>query len=204
MAITNENGCEGTSTLTVTLAPTFTSDLSSTTSLCLGESLIVATTGTTVTYQWYSSSDGSNWSAISSATSSSYTPTISQYYKVVATNTTTNCVIESAASDVTINALPSFTIDLSAVQSLCTGASVSVAATGTGTISYQWYESVDNSTWSTIASATSTSYIPVASQYYKVVATDGATNCTQESTVSDITVDAVPSIAFISDGCDYL
>ena len=79
---------------------------------------------------------------------------------------------------------PSFTTDLSGTETLCSGSSLSVVASGTGTISYQWYESSDNSSWSAITSATSSSYAPTSSQYYKVVATDGTTNCTTTSTVA--------------------
>ena len=190
LAITNGNGCLGTSSLSVVLDPTFTTNLSSAITLCSGDALSVTTPGSSVSYQWYSSADGTNWNTISTATSSSYVPTVEQYYKVIATSS--NCTIESEVTDVTINALPSYTTDLIATQSVCAGTSLTVTATSTGSVSYQWYESSDNSTWTAISSATLSSYTPVSSQYYKVIATDGTTSCTKESTVSNVTVDAMP------------
>ncbi|NQV17217.1 MAG: hypothetical protein HQ534_01545, partial [Armatimonadetes bacterium] len=67
--------------------------------------------------------------------------------------------------------------------------------TGDGTLTYQWQDSPDNSTFTNISGATSTTYDPstlTQTTYYKRITTSTAGNtCTAESNVLTVTVNDV-------------
>lgn len=156
-------------------------------SLRVGSTLSV-TTGTWLgapssnTYQWQSSSDGSVWDSISGATSATYvlksaqsglyiraqvfgnkTSSASVAYRITATTATTGVV---AALTLSNSVAPS-------VSGAWTEGATLTASTGTwstsGTFSYQWQSSSDNSTWANIASATSSTYVLTSSEASKYV-----------------------------------
>jgi hypothetical protein len=155
-------------------------------SLRVGGTLSV-TSGTwvgspTLAYRWQSSSDGNIWDTISGATSPTYVLTVAQAglyvraqvlgsksstvptaYTIVAT--TTNTAVVPTLS-ITNSVAPAVT------GAWTVGTSIS-ASTGTwstsGTYTYQWQSSSDNSTWSDIASATSSSYTLTSSEGSKYV-----------------------------------
>ena len=155
-------------------------------SLRVGGTLSV-TSGTwvgspTLAYRWQSSTDGNIWDTISGATSPTYVLTVAQAglyvraqvlgsksstvptaYTIVAT--TTNTAVVPTLS-ITNSVAPAVT------GSWTEGTTLS-ASTGTwstsGTYTYQWQSSSDNSTWSDIASATSSSYTLTSSEGSKYV-----------------------------------
>jgi hypothetical protein len=155
-------------------------------SLRVGGTLSV-TSGTwvgspTLAYRWQSSTDGNIWDTISGATSPTYVLTVAQAglyvraqvlgsksstvptaYTIVAT--TTNTAVVPTLS-ITNSVAPAVT------GAWTVGTSIS-ASTGTwstsGTYTYQWQSSSDNSTWSDIASATSSSYTLTSSEGSKYV-----------------------------------
>jgi hypothetical protein len=95
---TGANGCTNTATAAVAVnaAPTASITPATNTTFCQGGSVVLnANTGTGLSYQWYN-----NASAISGATSSSYTANASGSYTVIVTNTTT-CSSTSNSIDVT-------------------------------------------------------------------------------------------------------
>lgn len=144
-------------------------------------------------YQWESSTDNSTWSDVSGATSSTYSPgalTTSTYYRRKVTSCsgsqsgTTSSILITVYGDLTSGTIGS-------AQSICyntTPASLTNDAAptgGTGSYTYQWQSSSDNSTWSNISGATSTTYSPgalTASTYYRRAATSGS--CGTEYTSS--------------------
>jgi hypothetical protein len=192
LAITNGNGCLGTSNLSVVLDPTFTTNLSSSTTLCAGDALSVTSPGSSVSYQWYSSADGTNWNTISSATSSSYVPTVEQYYKVSAT--TTNCSIESVVTDVTIDALPTTTLSVSDAT-ICSGSSATITVSSSETgYSYQLRDDSDDSSVGSPVTGTGSditfSVSPTSTTTYNVLVTNGV--CSEElSDQSTVSVDSI-------------
>jgi hypothetical protein len=136
----------------------------------------------TLAYRWQSSTDGNIWDTISGATSPTYVLTVAQAglyvraqvlgsksstvptaYTIVAT--TTNTAVVPTLS-ITNSVAPAVT------GSWTEGTTLS-ASTGTwstsGTYTYQWQSSSDNSTWSDIASATSSSYTLTSSEGSKYV-----------------------------------
>lgn len=159
----------------------------------------------TKSYQWQSSTNGSSWSNISGATSTSYSaPTTTygtKYYRCVVTNTlngyTTTATSNSATVTVSL-ANPTISTQPSN-KSVFVGetASLSVSATAPyGTLSYQWQSSSDNVSFSNISGATSSSYSAPTSTagtiYYRCVVTvthGGQTGSTTSSSASVVASD---------------
>ena len=196
------------------VAPTFTTQPSSKTvyrGASASLSVVATTTQGTITYQWQSSSNNSTWSNISGATSSSYSAPTSTvgtvYYRCVATATKSGVSksTNSSSASVVVNAtpVPTFTTQPSSKSVYVSGtASLSVTATvSSGTLSYQWQSSSNNSTWSNISGATSSSYSAPTStpgtKYYRCVATNtlnGYTTTKESSAVSVVVSVAPPTI----------
>ena len=136
----------------------------------------------TLTYRWQSSVDGTIWDTISGATSSTYVLNVAQAglyiraqilgskssgagtaYTIVATTTGTAVV---PALSITNSVAPAVT------GSWTVGTTVT-ASNGnwstSGTFTYQWQSSSDNSTWTDIASATLATYVLTSSEASKYV-----------------------------------
>jgi hypothetical protein len=156
--------------------------------LCLNATatpLAVTASGASLAYQWYKNTINSNsgGTLISGATSSNYTPptltigTSYYYVRVMACNIVTSLVSGAIVvnSTTVINTQPSTT-----PQSVCLNGSttaLSVSASGTGVITYQWYSNIINSYsgGTLIPNATSPTYsaptlAPSVNYYYAVVA----------------------------------
>ena len=181
------------------------------------KTLIVSATAPygTLSYQWQSSSNNSSWSNISGATSSSYSvPTSSvqtNYYRCVVTATYSGKTPSTASNSVSVAVVnvttPTFTTNPQSANYAygVTANPLTVSATSNGTVSYQWQNSSDNSTWANISGATSTSYIPTTTPagvtYYRCVATatGGSQTQTANSTSATITVVTASSPVFTYD-----
>jgi Ig-like domain CHU_C associated/GEVED domain/Bacterial Ig-like domain (group 2) len=146
---------------------------------------VVAAGAGTLTYQWYSNTINSNTGGLSlgaTAQTSSYTPVITTpvttYYYVVVTGT---CgPISSNAVAVVVNPVTLITTEPTAPAAVCAGGSataLSVVATGTGTLTYQWYSNTSNiyTGATSLGSATAASYTPsvatAGTTYYYVIVT---------------------------------
>ena len=169
-----------------------------------------ATSNAPITYAWSQSSDGTTWTAISGATTNSYTPSTSSvgvtYYKLTATATggSQTKTAETNAAIITVYAAstPVFQYDLSTFSASYNATDIVTplngTATATGTITYQWQRSTDNgATWYNIADATSPIFTPTKSvegvSKYKVIATAtaGTSTATATSAVASITIISV-------------
>lgn len=159
--------------------------------LCPGDpftSISVSATGPgTLTYQWYRNTTSLNTGGtlISGANSSTFTPpstiTGTTYYYAVITS---SC--ESITSEVsgafTVNQNTQVDSQNTPAQAVCIGLPfnpISVTASGTGLLTYQWYSNTSNSNSGGIAitGATSSSFTPPSTiagttYYYAVVASD--------------------------------
>ncbi|HXB07841.1 MAG TPA: DUF6443 domain-containing protein, partial [Puia sp.] len=153
------------------------------------------------TYQWYSSPDNSNFSAISGAVNQNYQPgalTATTYYKrsVIcftagySTNTAQVTVYPQVVGGSVIAA--SQTINYNTAPSTL---SVTGVSGGTGTYSYQWYSSPDNSSWTPISGQTGTSYSPPAltvKTYYLVVVNSNGATANSNSAVVNVYPQLIP------------
>ncbi|MFD2614960.1 S-layer homology domain-containing protein [Paenibacillus gansuensis] len=190
---------------------------------------VVATASGTISYQWYRNTTnsttggtliaGEEGSAFSAPTAAPGTT----YYYAVVTNTDTSmtgtqtAAATSSAAKVTVNALthaaaPSITTQpTDRTVNEGGSANLTVAATASGTVSYQWYRNTTNSTTggtliageegSTFSAATAA---PGTTYYYAVVTntdtsmtgtqTAAATSSAAKVTVNALTHAAAPSI----------
>ncbi|MDO7888057.1 T9SS type B sorting domain-containing protein [Hymenobacter cheonanensis] len=134
-------------------------------------------------YQWESSPDNSAWTAIAGATGADYAPgplATTTYFRRRVTSGACGPVYSAS---VAVRVLPTLTPgSIAADQDICSGAtpapltSISEASGGTGSYTYQWESSADNSNWTVIAGATSATYAPgalTATTYFRRRATSG-------------------------------
>jgi hypothetical protein len=182
-------------TLTVNVPPSITTQpVGQTVTVGQTATFTVTATGTaTLTYQWKK-----NAIAISGATSASYTTPATTasdsgaLFTVTVSNTTGN--VTSNAATLTVNVPPSITTQ-PANQTVTAGqtAAFSVAATGSGTLTYQWKK---NGT--AISGATSASYTTPATvasdngAQFTVTVTDSAGSMTSNAAI--LTVNVAPSV----------
>ena len=160
---------------------------------------VTATGSGTLNYQWYSNTLASNSSGtlLSGATSSSYTPSASTvgtlyYYCVVTGSCGTVTSIVSGAF--IVNPTTAISSQSTGTQTQCAGGTfspISVTATGTGTLTYQWYSNTSSSntggtSLGTANGAQTNSYTPQATSagtlYYYCVVT--GTCATATSSIS--------------------
>lgn len=165
----------------------------------------VSATGNSLAYQWEQSADGTNFTAVSGATSNSYTyPTSSvgeKYYRCYITNTLNGYTAStySNAAKITVQSVsaPVFTQHPQGqvVYIGITANPLTAIVTSNGTITYQWYSSSDNSSWNAITGATNTSYTPPSStvglMYYRVTATATGGSQTQTASSNSAAVNVV-------------
>lgn len=136
------------------------------------------------TYQWQSSSNNSSWSSIGGATSTTYSPgplTSSTYYRRQATSS--NCGTSNSSS-ILVTVYGNLTAGtIGSAQSICYNTTpsgltnISSPSGGTGSYTYQWQSSSNNSSWSNIGGATSSTYNPGAltsNTYYRRAETSGS------------------------------
>jgi uncharacterized protein YjdB len=175
---------------------------------------VIATAGSgTISYQWYSNTNASNsgGTPITGATGSAYMPSSSVagvlYYYVVVSNSN-GCTVTSAISgSVTINELPSVTIQPSTTpQIVCNNSTpttiIIAAIPGSGAIStYQWYinTSSSNSGGVPIAGANGTNYAPSLTTdgtfYYYTVVTNTNSCITTSLPSGAVTIYSAPVIS---------
>ena len=132
--------------------------IASTTTACAGQpitlSLTTATTGTGVTYQWQSSTDGgTTWTNITNATNATYVTSVSipTSFKCIVTCSSTN----GTSTPVAIGVSQSNAIISNAV--ICAPGTATLSPTGSTT--YNWYDAAVGGT----LLATGTTYAPTVS-----------------------------------------
>ena len=159
-------------------------------------------------YQWQSATAiGGPWTNMVGETNPTYDPpagqTVTTYFRLVVTSTLNGiqCTATSTVLTVTVNNIAASVV--AGNQTVCSGGNpaaftVTTAATGTGTLSYQWQSSASAlGPWTNIGGATSATYDPPAglatSTYYQVVissALNGVT-CTTISNALTVNVNSV-------------
>jgi large repetitive protein len=137
----------------------------------------------TITYQWQRSTDGVLWNNILSATDSTYVISVddvgyfirSQVFGARTVSSVDYKYTSPSLATVIVPALVAVSTSAPVVTGSWTTGSTLSASSGTwtssGTFTYQWQSSSDNSTWSSISGATSSSYSLVsadASKYIRV------------------------------------
>ena len=176
--------CSAQISFTITVNPVPTVTVNNPT-VCAGAPITVtATPGTPGTYSYA-------WTVPSGATSpgsvASFTATVAGTYSVIITNTTTNCVSTSASGIVTINPLPSATVNSSTI---CAGTSATVTATPSTAATY-------NYSWTVPASASApgniASFSTSVAGTYSVILTNATTLCSSSSASGTVVVNPLPT-----------
>lgn len=158
--------------VTVNAAPTASISNSGATTFCAGGSVnLIGTTGTGYSYQW-----NLNGSAITGATTSSYTATQTGAYTLAITNAT-SCTATSTAMNVTVNPLPSTPVITRTGNVLSTGIFAS----------YQWYLN-----GIAIIGATNANYTITQNGFYSVKVTN---TYTCSNTSNDFAITNITSVA---------
>jgi sugar lactone lactonase YvrE len=171
----------------------------------------------TLNYQWQSSLDNITYNNISGATATTYNApagvTQTTYYQRL-TAASQNGITCSASSNPIIITVASVTGgSVGANQTICSGGNPAAftqtsAASGPGTLTYQWQKSTNGTSFSNITGATATTYDAPSgltqTTYYKRVVTASSGNCTAESNSVTVTVSSVstPSISQTGSVCD--
>jgi gliding motility-associated-like protein len=191
--ITNANGCTNTASVTVTVnqLPTAAIATVGATTFCQGGSVTLlasnAPAGMTYTYQWIL-----NGTAITGATANSFVANASGSYSVTIT-TNSGCAATSAATVVTVNALPILAANTGAVA-VCENSTTTIANAQVGGL---W--STANNTVATINAITGqvTGVNPgTTALTYTFTNANGCTN----TSVTNFTVNALPSAIISASG----
>ncbi len=190
ITLTDANGCSSTSAGTnLTVDPTPATPVLTAegpTSICIGNGVqLTASTSGASTYQWYLGG-----TAITGATTSTYTATGAGAYSVSITDANGCNSAASTPIAVTLNgntAPAAAGITASGSASICSGSTLTLSATANGATAYQW--SVGGTA---ITGATTATYATGTAGNYTVTYTD-ANGCTAApSTVTTVTVNPLP------------
>ncbi|MBI5219554.1 MAG: gliding motility-associated C-terminal domain-containing protein [Bacteroidia bacterium] len=203
--ITSGAGCTSanSTTVSVTVTPQSVGGTATATNntLCYNTSTTLSLTGSSGNIQWQQSPDGSTWSDIPGATSSTYTTsnlTATTYFRAVLSSA--GCT-PAYSNTIVITVYPNLTPGtIAANQTLCANATpagltqITAPAGGTGSYTYQWQSSTDNINWYNITGATNSNYSPpqlAITTYYRRNVTSGGCGTVNSNTVT-ITVNANP------------
>ena len=164
-------------------------------------------------YQWYSNSIPSNFNGnlISGATTGSLTPNVNTvgttFYYCIVTQSSSNCNTISATAQITVTTAPSFTFQPIPTQTVCLDGATTLLnvnyTNGTGTASYQWYQSASNSyaNGTVINGETTSSYTPPSNTastvyYYCIISFSAAGGCSMiNSNIAEVIVLPDPTIS---------
>lgn len=198
------NGCETFSNAVPVFVTTITVQPLNPTAICVGGVVSIDVTASlnggagTLSYQWQSDSGGgyvnqTNATAVTANFTSGILSATTKF-RCLIVSSTTNCTITS--NEVTATVVPDPTITVQpAGTTVCSGGIHNVAVTainGTPNLAYQWFNSIDNISFSAIAGATSATYTTpglVQTTYYRVDVSASGNGCnTITSGVAMVTV----------------
>lgn len=198
------SGCEVFSDAVPVFVVTITTQPAAPANICIGGIVNINITASlnggagTLSYQWQSN-PGSGFvnETNVTATTANFTSDVlnaTTQFRCLVTSSTTNCTLTSNAVTATVVPDPSITVQ-PAGTSICSGGNYTLsvtAANGTPALTYQWFSSTNNATFTAIGGATSATYTtPALTQttYYKVDVSASGSGCnTITSNVATVTV----------------
>jgi lysophospholipase L1-like esterase len=177
------NGCKTTSTFALQVSNPTATITSPATSFCVGGSTVL-TASTGSSYKWFNGTT-------QVGTAATYTATVAGGYTVEVTNAA-GCSATSPMTQITVNAVPTATIN-TPVTSFCPGGSaILTASTGS---SYKWFNG-------TTQVGTVATYTATASGAYTVEVTN-TSGCKATSTVTTLTVSAAPTASITTPATSF-
>lgn len=193
VTVTNSGGCSAISggiVVSVNNAPSASINANGPVTICRGQDVsLTANTGTGLTYQWTSVNV-----PIPGATGSSYTASLTGWYRVTVTNST-GCTRVSNMIHVYVNSLPSEIVDASGPLTFCEGEGVKLTSANSGTgFTYQWTKHNVN-----ISGATGKSYTATSDGIYRVRVTN-SNGCLRVSEKVTISVNSLPNAVATANG----
>ena len=188
--VTTSSGCIGTSNstiVTVNPVPSVTISNVGPTTFCQGGVVsLVATNGTSYSYQWLK-----NGISILGSTSTTYSANSSGNYTVQVTSSS-GCIVSSNSIFVTVNPVPIVTISNVGPTTFCQGGVVGLVATNVSGYSYQWRKNGTN-----ISGATSYSFSAYYSGNYTLQVSNSS-GCPFTTVGIDVIVNPLPTVALTS------
>jgi hypothetical protein len=180
--------CEGPRTaivVNVSAAPAITTQPQDITTCTTTATFTVAASGTSLTYQWYSSTDGGlTYNPIATATSSTLlVPGLTaaqanyRYRVVVSSGTCTNAISNAVTARVGTNPIVTLSLSPNGAYNPLTFVGLSAVVTPTGTYTYEWKRNTQVVAGNTTASLTKANGIVDEFGSYQVSATDPVTGC---------------------------
>jgi gliding motility-associated-like protein len=175
--------CTAEVSFTVTVNPIPTVTVNNPTVCSGAAATVTATPGTAGTYSYA-------WTVPAGATNpgnvGSFNTSVSGTYSVIITNTVTSCVSSSASGIVTVNPLPTVTVNS---PTICAGATATVTATpgSAGTYSYAWTVPAGVTAPGNVANFNTT-----ITGTYSVIITNTTTTCVSASASGTVTVNPLP------------
>lgn len=167
--------------------------------------MTVTATGTApLTYQWYIGQSGVTTAPIAGATTNSYTTaalTATASYWVAVGNIVANGGLQSATATITVSPFtPPAIVTQPMSQTITAGqtATLSVTASGTPPLSYQWYQGVSGNTSAPIAQAINPTYttppLNATTSYWVLVSTQAVPGSVASATATITATPVVPVI----------
>jgi trimeric autotransporter adhesin len=167
----------------------------------------IPATGTgTLSFQWQSSTDNTNFTDISGATSSTYDApnglTTTSFYRRITTSTLNGVECSAFSNSVTVEVNDVLAGVIADNETICSGGdpapfSATTAASGSGTLSFQWQSSTDNLNFTNILGATNDDYDApgglTSTTYYRriVTSTLNAVQCSATSNTVVVTINNI-------------
>ncbi|KUJ61243.1 hypothetical protein AR687_13715 [Flavobacteriaceae bacterium CRH] len=198
------SGCETYSNTAPVFVTTISGQPTTPADICVGGTVTLSVTALinggsgTLSYQWQSDS-GSGFvnETNPTATTANFTSdplSVTTVFRSIVTSSATNCTLTSNPVTATVVPDPTITVQPTGTT-ICSGGNhtLSVSATnGTPGLTYQWFSSLNNTTFAAIAGATATTYVtPALTQttYYRVDVSAGGNGCTTiTSNVATVTI----------------
>ena len=142
-------------------------------------SLVGSTVALGLTYQWQSSPNNSTWTSLATYTNSTMTQVVTStaYYRCIVSCGTFSA--SSVSSLVTVGGSPTGGNAVASSTTSCAGNSITFSLVGNSAwagIAYQWQSSPNNTTWTTIfgANSSSTTQMVNTSTYYRCILSCGS------------------------------
>jgi hypothetical protein len=169
-------------TVNVVAKPVLTA--SGATTFCSNKSLTLSTTSVTgISYKWYNGTV-----LIPTATTSSYLPTATGKYTIVAYTGFCSGIV-SDTTNVTVNPAPVAGISPTGPVSICSGFTTTLTGSGVG--KYQWR----NASGVLLPGDTLSTYAVAATGTYRVVVTNPVTGCNDTSAFVTVNVTPTPTVS---------
>ncbi len=152
--------------------------------VCTGDSLRLTATGSSgVVYEWKNGTASVGVGPV-------YQAYATGSYTVTVTDPLTNCsAVSTPSTDVTVYTMPAVSISPLGTSSLCSGDSLQLSLTGSGSMNIQWKNDNNN------AGAGNTTHFVYTAGTYKAILTDPVTGCMDSTQAVSVVIHNRPVVS---------